>query len=75
MGGNDLRTAESIAKRADLPVKTILYMPVGTNWVFRRGQAPINGENYNCRKHIPELFDQDIIRPKEKADKRIRARL
>ena len=75
MGGNDLRTAESIAKRADLPVKKILYMPVGTNWVFRRGQAPINGENYNCRKHIPELFDQDIIRPKENPDKRIRARL
>ncbi len=43
LGGNDVDTAEAVAKRCDLPLKKILNMPVGTNWIFRRGQAPING--------------------------------
>ena len=45
LGGNDLETAKRIAQRADIPFKKILYMPVGTNWLFRRGQQPINGRN------------------------------
>ena len=45
LGGNDLETAKRIAQRADIPFKKILYMPVGTNWLFRRGQQPINGKN------------------------------
>lgn len=45
MGGNDLETAKRVAERADIPFKKVLYMPVGTNWLFRRGQEPINGKN------------------------------
>ncbi len=45
LGGNDLETAKKIAERADIPFKKILYMPVGTNWLFRRGQQPVNGRN------------------------------
>ncbi len=48
MGGNDLETAKRIAERADVPFRKILYMPVGSNWIFRRGQAPINGRNYSA---------------------------
>lgn len=47
MGGNDLETARAVASRCDLPLKKILYMPVGTNWIFRRGQMPINGVNFD----------------------------
>lgn len=47
MGGNDLETARAVAARCDLPLKKILYMPVGTNWIFRRGQMPINGVNFD----------------------------
>lgn len=47
MGGNDLETARAVAARCDLPLKKILYMPVGTNWIFRRGQLPINGVNFD----------------------------
>lgn len=47
MGGNDVETAKSVAERCDVPVKKILNMPVGTNWIFRRGQEPVNGRNYN----------------------------
>ncbi len=46
MGGNDLETAKRIAERADVPYKKILYMPVGTNWIFRRGQMPFSGITY-----------------------------
>lgn len=40
LGGNDIATAESIAKRCDLPLRKVLYMPPCTEWVFRRGQEP-----------------------------------
>ena len=45
MGGNDVKTAMSVAERCDVPVKKILNMPVRTNWIFRRGQQPIYGNN------------------------------
>lgn len=47
LGGNDLETAQSVAERADVPLKKILNMPVGTNWVFRRGEAPVNSANFD----------------------------
>lgn len=46
LGGNDVKTAQAVAERADVPMKKILNMPVGTNWIFRRGQAPVNGKNF-----------------------------
>ena len=45
MGGNDIETAKEVAERCDMPLKKILNMPVGTNWIFRRGQAPVNAKN------------------------------
>lgn len=59
LGGNDLETAKSVAMRCDLPVKKILYMPVGTNWIFRRGQMPINGVNFKL-----EPFEKRVLKPK-----------
>jgi len=52
LGGNDVETAESVAKRCDLPLKKILNMPVGTNWIFRRGQAPINGSIIKLESYL-----------------------
>ncbi|MBR3735219.1 MAG: type IV secretory system conjugative DNA transfer family protein, partial [Lachnospiraceae bacterium] len=46
LGGNDPDTANAIAIRCDLPLRKILYMPVDTNWIFRRGQLPVNGRNF-----------------------------
>lgn len=46
LGGNDIDTAEAVAKRCNLPMHRILNMPVETNWIFRRGQKPINGRNF-----------------------------
>lgn len=55
MGGNDTETAQEVAKRCDLPLKRILYMPVGSNWIFRRGQAPINGKNFMLEPFLEKL--------------------
>ena len=52
LGGNDVDTASAVATRCDVPVKKILNMPVGTNWVFRRGQAPINSTNFRIDKML-----------------------
>jgi type IV secretion system protein VirD4 len=51
MGGNDIETAAAVAQRADVPVKRILNMPVGTNWIFRRGQNPVNGKNFDLEPY------------------------
>ena len=55
LGGNDLETAKRIAERADIPFKKVLYMPVGTNWLFRRGQLPINGKNISPTISRPRM--------------------
>ncbi len=58
LGGNDVDTALSVAKRCDLPLKKILNMPVGSNWIFRRGQAPINGENFKVESLLSALAEE-----------------
>ena len=62
MGGNDLETAKAIAARCDLPLKKILYMPIGTNWIFRRGQLPINAKNFDLNS-----FEKEKLLGKEEA--------
>lgn len=52
LGGNDMDTARAVAERCDLPVKRILNMPVGRNWIFRRGQSPIYGENFKLESML-----------------------
>ncbi len=54
LGGNDLETAQAVASRCDLPVKRILNMPVGTNWIFRRGEAPLNARNLELEDLLEE---------------------
>ena len=61
LGGNDVKTAQAVAERADVPMKKILNMPVGTNWIFRRGQAPINGKNFDLDSYL-EKYEIDSYR-------------
>ena len=42
MGSMDLQTARNISLRADLPLEEVLYMPVGRQILFRRGQKPFH---------------------------------
>ena len=54
MGGNDIDTAENIARRCNLPLGKILYMPIGTNWIFRRGELPVNGQNFVLEDYLAQ---------------------
>lgn len=54
LGGNDLETAKAVAERCNLPVLKILNMPIGTNWIFRRGESPINGKNFRLEPFLEE---------------------
>ena len=54
LGGNDVETAKAVAERCDVPVKKILNMPVETNWIFRRGQTPICGHNFELEPFLAE---------------------
>ncbi len=49
MGGMDLVTAREISERANLPLEEILYMPLGREFIFRRGMKPIQTERYQIR--------------------------
>ncbi len=65
LGGNDIETAKAVAERCDLPMTKVLNMPVETNWIFRRGQDPVNG-------HIFELepfLEEKIGKPAGKLDR------
>ena len=62
LGGNDVKTAQAVAERADVLFKKILNMPVGTNWIFRRGQAPINGKNFDLEAYLQDKLEKEPAR-------------
>ena len=46
LGGNDLPTAENVARRADVLLSEILSMPAGMGWIFRRGMKPVRAKEF-----------------------------
>lgn len=62
MGGNDVSTAQAVAERMDVPVKKILNMPVGTHWIFRRGEEAKNGVNFDLKVFEAMLMHRPIER-------------
>ncbi len=50
MGGMDLKTGRSISERLNVPLEDVLYMPIGTEFIFRRGQKPIVTARYDIMK-------------------------
>ena len=55
LGGNDIETAKVLAERCDVPMRKILNMPIGSNWIFRRGQEPVFGKNFDLDQMITEI--------------------
>lgn len=47
LGSMDLETGKSISMRANRPLEDILYMPIGSEIIFRRGMKPIFTKRYN----------------------------
>ena len=65
MGGMDLATSRSVSTRANLPLEDILYMPIGREFIFRRGQKPIITERYDieCDDRYTKITDAHARRP------------
>ena len=59
MGGNDLETADQIARRINKPVDEVLYLPIGQEYLFRRGQKPIQMQRYQI--YDDPLYQQEIL--------------
>ena len=55
LGGNDIETAKSVSMRCDLPLRKILYMPVGHNWIFRRGEEPCFSKNFDLESYLEKI--------------------
>ena len=45
-GGMDLKTAQSVSLRMNMPIDEVLALPIGQFLVFRRGQHPIRSQRY-----------------------------
>lgn len=56
MGGMDLKTGYSISERLNVPLEEVLYMPIGREYIFRRGQRPLQTSRYNIKQN--ELYQQ-----------------
>lgn len=52
MGGNDPKTASSIATRCNKTTQTILHMPLCTSWIFRRGAQPFMCRNMELDDYL-----------------------
>ena len=50
MGGVDIQTAKSISQRLNQPLEDVLSMPIGQEYIFRRGQKPIVTQRYETLK-------------------------
>ncbi len=71
LGGNDIATAKSVAERCDIRTNKILNMKVGESWIFRRGQAPINGTLFNMDTYETEKeTEKEIEKATVKATER-----
>lgn len=63
MGGNNYDTAKSVSLRLNAPFEDVLYMPVGQEIIFRRGQKPIITRRYDIKN---DKFYQKITNDYEK---------
>ena len=52
MGSMDLDTGRNISLRANRPLDEILYMPIGAEILFRRGQKPVFTQRYNIFEDV-----------------------
>jgi type IV secretory pathway TraG/TraD family ATPase VirD4 len=66
LGSMDYDTASVVARRLDVPVNDVLWMPIGQEVLFRRGQKPIRTERYDIMHD--RLYIEQVLQPEpEKA--------
>ena len=67
LGGNDIETAKAVAERCDVPLKKILNMTIGNNWISRRGQEPVYGENFDLEEMLERRREKEEELDREEA--------
>lgn len=72
MGSMDLETGRSISARANRPLEDVLYMPIGSEIIFRRGIKPIFTKRYDIFQN--EMY-QEVTADYEKRVERERAQM
>ena len=68
MGGSCVETAQDIALRTNLPLRKILYMPLGQSWVFRRGEEPRLVKNISPENSPLRAFALEAVRKQNAVD-------
>ena len=60
MGGMDIKTGKSMSERLNVPLDEVLYMPIGQEFIFRRGQKPITTTRYKIMEddRYKEITDE-----------------
>lgn len=74
LGSMDLETGKNISMRSNRPLEDILYMPLGSEILFRRGQKPIFTKRYNIMenemyKQITARYEKQISREESEEEK------
>ena len=67
LGGNDLDTADQISRRINKPVDEVLALPIGQEYLFRRGQKPLQLQRYQIYDdplYRQEILPNDVTRPR-----------
>lgn len=59
LGGNDLDTADQISRRINKPVDEVLALPIGQEYLFRRGQKPLQLQRYQI--YDDPLYQREIL--------------
>lgn len=66
MGGMDLQSCRSVSIRLNAPIEDVLYMPIGQEFIFRRGQKPIITTRYDVQN------DREYQQLQKMHDKKVR---
>jgi len=70
MGGMNIKTCRSISERLNMPLDDVLYMPLGQEVIFRRGQRPILTQRYDVlHDKAYQKITQDYEKRLQEAEK------
>lgn len=72
LGSMDLETGRNISMRANRPLEDVLYMPVGSEIIFRRGMKPIFTKRYNIFQNemyrkVTEAYEKHVAKERSQA--------
>lgn len=72
LGSMDLETGRNISVRANRPLEDVLYMPVGSEIIFRRGMKPIFTKRYNIFQNemyrkVTEAYEKYLAKERSQA--------